>query len=209
MKKTVQIFIQEDYKEELIDQGVLDEVNEIKRELSLLCGNQKSDKSSIPYLWLDSYTENCFKVLCPRVDKLNEYTGQIPLEVLKAAKQSISESHFDWMEVWSNEKDPDPFLVGRVYNNQEARDKEYTWNSKSYLIARWGDEKMEVSKLIDKAIGIASKALELKVSALESKVIGALNFMKINSSIVVEEDLKKRKFSASEIIKDELNIRYD
>lgn len=209
--KTVEIFLQDDFKDELIDSNILDEVNKIKQELNLSCGNQLSDKSQIPYLWIDDYTQSCFRVLCPRSVKLSNYTNQIPLEALKNAKQSMNENHFDWIEIWSNEKDPDPFMIGFVYDSSESREKQYTWRTNKYLIARWGSEKKPISELISDALNICEKRVLQASLRLESKVIGIINYLKDNPRIAAEEALRNSTWSSSgfdakDLLKRELDL---
>ena len=210
--KTVEIYIQEDFKDELIDDSVLNEVNKIKEELGLSCGNQISKKSQIPYLWLDEYTVSCFKILCPRVAKLKDYTGQIPLEALKHAKQSKQETHFDWIEIWSNRKDPDPFMIGHVYRSESDRANEYTWSTDKYLIARWGDEKKPIPQLVREAVDFAEKEVMNAALKLESKVVGIINYLKQNPRCAAEESIKngnssfRSDFDAKELLKKELDL---
>lgn len=158
----VQIFIQEDNKALIYDNDQLDEFKSLVDELGLKCNNHiDSDKSPIPYMWLDQSTIRAFKLLCPSVDKIETYRFEIPLEVLRNVKLCQTEKYFDWLEVWSNEKDPDPFMIGKVYKNQDSRDKNYTWEASTYLIGRWGAEAKEVSELVNDAVKIAADRIQI------------------------------------------------
>jgi hypothetical protein len=147
----------EDNKALIYDNNQLDEFKNLVDELGLKCNNHKdSDKSPIPYLWLDEATIRAFKLLCPHVDKITDYRLEIPLEILRNVKLCNVEKYFDWIEVWSNAKDPDPFCIGRVFKSEEDRKRNYSWSAESYLIGRWGAEAKPIQELINDAIKIAS-----------------------------------------------------
>ncbi len=119
---------------------------------------------------MDEATIRAFKILCPFVQKIEDYDKEIPLEILRAVKLSSTESYFDSIEIWSNERDPDPFCVGRVYKNELDRTKGYTWNMESYLIGRWGAESKSIQELINFAIEIASRRISDHAQATISKM---------------------------------------
>lgn len=157
----VQIYMLEENKELIYDNDQLTEFNALVSELGLQCNNVKDDeKSPIPYMWLDEATLRAFKILCPKIDPIKDYRFEIPLEVLRNVKLSETEKYFDWIEVWSNSKDPDPFAIGRVYKTPNDRDKKYTWNASHYLIGRWGAENKEINELIEMAVKIASSKIK-------------------------------------------------
>lgn len=153
----VQIFMSEDNKALIYDNEQLDEFKNLVSELGLQCNNHiDSEKSPIPYMWLDEATVRAFKLLCPQTDKIKNYRFEIPIEILRNVKLSETEKYFDWIEIWSNSKDPDPFAIGRVFKTESDRARAYEWLASSYLIGRWGSEAKEVSELINDAIKIAS-----------------------------------------------------
>lgn len=167
----VQIFIEEDNKELIYDNDQLSEFNNLVSELGLQCNNHNDpEKSPIPFMWLDESTIRAFKLLCPKVDKIQSYRLEIPLEVLRHVKLSENEKYFDWIEVWSNAKDPDPFAIGRVYKDSESRDKKYTWAAEHYLIGRWGAESKSVSELVQMAIKIATTRIEIYTESCIAKL---------------------------------------
>ena len=171
----VQIFLLEENKQLIYDNDQLTEFNSLVEELGLKCNNHKdSTKSPIPYQWLDESTIRAFKLLCPKVDTIENYRFEIPLEILQNVKLSITEKYFDWIEVWSNAKDPDPFLVGRVYKDDESRNKNYTWSASNYLIGRWGAENKSIDELIQLSIKIATD----RISVYTESCIAKLNSWK-------------------------------
>jgi hypothetical protein len=167
----VQIYLQEENKQLIYDNDQLDEFKSLVSELGLQCDNHKdSEKSPIPFMWLDEATIRAFKLLCPRVDRVKEYRLEIPLEVLRSLKLSETEKYFDWVEIWSNQKDPDPFAVGRVYKDELSRSKEYTWAAQYYLIGRWGAEAKEIPELINMAVKIATERINTYATSTIAKL---------------------------------------
>lgn len=167
----VQIFIQEENKQLIYDNNQLDEFKSLVSELGLQCNNHKDEhKSPIPFMWLDESTIRAFKLLCPRVDKIKSYRLEIPLEILRNVKLAETEKYFDWIEVWSNTKDPDPFAIGRVYKDDTSREKEYTWGAEYYLIGRWGAEAKEISELMEMAVKIATERIQTYSTSMIAKL---------------------------------------
>lgn len=153
----VQIFMSEDNKALIYDNEQLDEFKNLVNELGLQCNNHiDGEKSPIPFMWIDEATIRAFKLLCPNCDEIKNYQLEIPIEILRNVKLSITEKYFDWIEIWSNTKDPDPFCVGRVYKSEEARKNGYRWSAQTYLIGRWGAEAKPIQTLINDAVKIAS-----------------------------------------------------
>jgi len=151
----------EDNKALIYDNEQLDEFKSLVAELGLKCDNHiDKEKSPIPYMLLDQATIRAFKMLTPKVDKIKEYRFEIPIEVLRNVKLSETEKYFDYIEIWSNTKDPDPFAVGCVYKTEEDRVKQWSWNISYYLIGRWGAEEKELSELIDDAVKIATRKVK-------------------------------------------------
>jgi hypothetical protein len=167
----VQIFIQEENKQLIYDNDQLDEFKSLVSELGLQCDNHiDKEKSPIPFMWLDESTIRAFNLLCPRVDKLKDFRLEIPLEILRNVKLAQTEQYFDWIEIWSNTKDPDPFCIGRVYKTEESRLKSYTWTAETYLIGRWGAENKSINELIDSAVQIASQRIEVYTESCIAKL---------------------------------------
>jgi len=161
----------EDNKQLIYDNDQLTEFNNLVEELGLKCHNVRDNtKSPIPFMQLDEATIRAFQILTPRVDKLKNYQFEVPIEALRQVKLSETEKYFDAFEVWSNQKDPDPFLIGKVYKNEVDREKNYTWNMSTYLIARWGAENKSVPELIQMAVDIASERIKNHADAAIAKM---------------------------------------
>jgi len=167
----VQIFMSEDNKALIYDNDQLTEFNSLVSELGLKCDNHiDKHKSPIPYLWLDEATVRAFQIICPTAEKIEKYRFEIPIEILRNVKLANTEKYFDWIEIWSNTKDPDPFCIGRVYKDDDAREKKYHWNASYYLIGRWGSEGKPVNELVKDAIKIASHRILTHASTTIAKM---------------------------------------
>lgn len=173
MKMEVQIFLVEDNKALIYDNDQLDEFKSLVSELGLQCQNViDKEKSPIPYMWIDEATIRAFKLLCPVSDRVEAYQFEIPLEVIRHLSLCKRERYFDWIEVWSTRKNPDPFMIGRVYKDSESREKGYSWAADHYLIGRWGDQAKEIHELINMAVRVAEERIknyaEANIAKLES-----------------------------------------
>lgn len=167
----VQIFMSPENKELIYDNDQLQEFRSLVDELGLKCNNHiNPEKSPIPFMWLDESTIRAFQLLCPKVDKVENYRFEIPLEIVRNIKLSKTENYFDWIEIWSNAKDPDPFAIGRCYKDNDARNKNYTWSASTYLIGRWGAENKTIPELIDIAVKIATERVQIAAQVTIAKM---------------------------------------
>lgn len=132
----------------------LEKLHEHAREWEQLCTGLalkqqlkkigKVEKIANPYMKLDPRTERVYQMLCPRRELYTDYgAGTLPLEVLQEIQRCRENEWFPKMEVWYDDKSPDPFLIGFESKKNEIN---------KYLIARWGDELLPFELLVDKAI---------------------------------------------------------
>ncbi len=150
--------------------------------LNQILGIEKVDQSTpIPFLLLNNRMQTMFKILCPQVLELSKYTREpIPLDVLQVAAFCKTEGFFSIMQVWYDDKSPDPLLIGIkkemyvksfFYGVSDVPPAEYHGKplstvpvsvvlpersteereTGSYLIARWGDEDKSFQELRDQA----------------------------------------------------------
>jgi hypothetical protein len=71
--------------------------------------------SAMPYPFINTAMENQFTTLCPRKVDYKEYDKTpIPLEVMRELSFVVGENYFSKVEVWYDDKSPDPFLVGTI-----------------------------------------------------------------------------------------------
>lgn len=132
----------------ILDEKSLEEYHKLTKELGI--PEVKTDKVPNVYQPLNSAQIRILNTLCPAVVKLEKYNkSTIPVEVLQTIKFAKDMEMFDWMEVWYDDKNPDPLIIGRSYHSETDREKKYTWNAYATLVARWGDCAYEFLDLLE------------------------------------------------------------
>lgn len=179
MKTVVETFIIEETQELIYDNEKLDEWNLMVNKLGLkgqtkICAPQKSP---IPFLPMKRNMVNVFSTLCQAKQAIEDYDKTpIPVEILSLVSLSIREKYFNKIEIWYDDKDPDPACIGitgewNCYSPQWTRISSFKTESEAkaakennsaisvisfcetqkYLIGRWADVKMSMSELTAKA----------------------------------------------------------
>lgn len=153
-----QIFIEPEL-EALHDNA--EEWNQLCTDLGLeiqLTRSGKIEKVGNPYMKVDPRSERVYEMLCPVKVGYKDYAATtLPLEVLQELKRCEDNKWFYKIEVWYDDRSPDPFAIG-------VETKE--WNSPKFLIARWGDELLPFEQLIAKAIARFRNAYNKALEAL-------------------------------------------
>jgi hypothetical protein len=90
---------------------------------------------------------------------------------------------YEGYEIWYNDVDPDPLLIGWNYIDDNARKNQYDWRKDRFLMARWGDCAMELPELLQ--VGFDKLKQELIDKAKEA--ISTCN------SVVNDPDIYVRK----------------
>lgn len=101
----------------IFDIDAKDEWTAISQELGLEKQLKfvSNSKSPMPYPFMNTSMVNVFATLCPAHVKLSEYKQTpIPLEVLKEIKFCIQENYYQEIEIWYDDKTPDPIAVGCI-----------------------------------------------------------------------------------------------
>lgn len=153
MKTEVELFIIVETQELVYDNEKLDQWNGLVAELGLSGQTAvvKPDKSPIPFLWMNKALVKVFEELCPRKTRIEEYNKTpIPVEVLSLVSLSSKEGYFDKVEVWYNDENPDPAIVGYKYTIGSG-EWERNWYADKYLLARWSDVKATLEELTERA----------------------------------------------------------
>ena len=135
----------------LISDDNLEQYNALALELGL-CTQEKKGEGKIPniYIPLNMSMAKQLHALCPRTSSIESYTrSTIPLEVLQVYKLAKDNQMFENFEIWWDDVAPDPLLIGWNFENAEAKEKNYTWRKQMTLIARWGDNALEIPKLLE------------------------------------------------------------
>lgn len=115
MKTVVETFIIEETAELIYDNEQLDKWNEHVEKLGLEGQKRivKKDKSPIPFMHMKISLENIFTCLCPRKVSVDGYDKTpIPVEILDLVALSKKEEYFSEIQIWFDDKDPDPVCVG-------------------------------------------------------------------------------------------------
>jgi hypothetical protein len=211
MPTIVQSFLVEETKELVLDGEKLSEWNELVAELGLFgqIETTSGDKSPIPFVFMKSNLKNVMEQLCPRKVEVNEYKiSPIPLDVLKLVKLAKDEKYFSSIEVWYDDKSPDPFVVGSVghwyetnwYDDSNKELKGLQFDSKEavinaggkrpnfsiqsqYLIAKWGDVAMSFEEMSEKA---KQRFLEVRGAELSKKIKEAQNELSVLKEDAIE-----------------------
>ncbi len=166
-----EIFLQPELEELVIDASKKDEWTSKIVELNLE-GQMKltanSDKASAsPYTFINEQMKLVFETICPTKSVVEKYDKSvIPIDVLSHVALCKQEQYFHKLEIWFDNKSPDPILVGYIT-------KEY--NSPLHLIARWGDEIVPYEQLVEKAINRYTQAFKLAVMETKAKCESALS----------------------------------
>ena len=148
MKTVVETFVIEETAELIYDNEKLDKWNELVKNLDLK-GQTKiiaPEKSPIPFMFIKTGMRNVFETLCPVKVEVTEYDlTPIPLEILDLVALSKREKYFKEIEIWYDDKNPDPLCIGITCQYYG-----YTGNSFSSENQVKRDTKQEVKDIIGK-----------------------------------------------------------
>lgn len=144
----VQTFVIEETKELIYDSEKIQEWKEKCEALGLNRQIALTTKvSPIPFEAMNTVTKRVYETLCPSKVKYQDYgKTTIPLEVLGLIQLCENEKYFKEIQIWYDDKSPDPLAVGIKQVDS------YEWNNQNYLIARWGDVLKSLEELKVQAI---------------------------------------------------------
>jgi hypothetical protein len=146
----VKIYREPENEALILDEEQLAEYNELTAELGLQTVEQ-SQEQKVPnvYAFLNSAMTKQLHAICPKHTDVQDYKkSTIPVEVLKVLKFAKSNNMYEGYEIWYNDVEPDPLLIGWNYSSDNAREKQYGWQKDRFLMARWGDCAMELPELL-------------------------------------------------------------
>lgn len=198
MKTVVETYIIEETQELIYDNEKLDQWNKRVAELGLTGQTkiQAKDKSPIPFLHMKQTLVEVFGILCPRRVDIKDYDKTpIPVEILDLAALSVKEKYFNKIEIWYDDKTPDPVCVGftgnwRVYDRawnvfatvateteaigfkEDTRYYNHHFSTTGqYLIGRWADVKQSFAELAVKAkkLFVADRANTIEKTIRDEK----------------------------------------
>lgn len=180
MKTEVETYLIEETVGLIYDNEQLERWNSHVKDLGLT-GQQtlsKPEKSPIPFMHMKQTIISVFETLCPRKVDVSVYDKTpIPVEVLELIALSKREQYFEKIQIWFDDKDPDPACIGinpnGWYVSYDTKKEDYTrrtkqeaeqlaqetggkatpfsWDNNHYLIGRWADVKRPIDELKDLA----------------------------------------------------------
>lgn len=201
MKTIVETFVQEEVSELVLEGDKLDEWKVLVKEMNLVGQDILAvpKKSPIPFLYMKSNMDRMFTVLCPVKTNIEDFNKTpIPLEILKMVSLANAEEYFDKIEIWYDDKTPDPVCVGQVkmwgeWNNYKWRTLEeasiglgielgnYSYQTSNYLIGKWGDVKYSFEKLMEMAMNRRLKSERTRLEENVKEAEKGLNDIIINN----------------------------
>ncbi|MGJ1362930.1 hypothetical protein ACR79B_20540 [Sphingobacterium spiritivorum] len=165
----VETFLQNETVELIFDNEQLDKWNDLVEQLGLE-GQQAvshKEKSPIPFMHMKQTLIKVFEELCPRKVNYKKFDiTPIPLEILDLIALSLRENYFDDLQIWYDDKTPDPVAIGLRYKSESDREKAYSWNMEKYIIGKWGDVKRSFEELTELASNRWLKRKKVEYSQL-------------------------------------------
>ena len=144
----VKIYREPENEHLIMDEEALTEYHRLTAELGIPA--VKPEKVPNVYQPINQAQARILTALCPTAVKVTAYTkSTIPVEVLQTIKFAQDMEMFDWMEVWYDDKAPDPIIIGKNYMSEDDRAKGYNWKMHYTLVARWGDCAYEFLDLLE------------------------------------------------------------
>lgn len=197
----VKVYREPENENLIMDENSLMEYNKIALELGLQTKeNAVEEKTPNIYIALNQTMQRQLKAVCPASTSIGTYKkSTIPLEVLKVYKYAKDNEMFDGFQIWYNDKEPDPLLIGWKWMNEEAKKNDYTWQRDRFLMARWGDCALELNDL-----------LELGFQKTKQQLIDKLSVSLANCKIMLDSpDVYARKVINGESVGNDINISLD
>jgi len=182
MKTVVETFVIEETASLIYDNEELERWNQMVEDLGLEGQKTivKPEKSPIPFMYVKKSMANVFETLCPRKVSVEQYNlTPIPTEILELVVLSKRENYFEKIQIWFDDKEPDPICVGlnttyygytkdmngkrgsRTDNmtpeqfNEFKQREDYDWgtedSTKVYLLGKWADVKHSFEELKERA----------------------------------------------------------
>lgn len=143
------------------------------------------------YQNLNNPVKTQLQAVCPRSSKIQDYVRTtIPLEVLRVYEFATKNNMFDEYEIWYNDKAPDPMLIGFKYASEKDKTEGRKWNGVYTLMARWGDEALEMDELVKLGYQKIKQAINDKVE----EVLFTCKHMQENPDMYVRKYINSNGF---------------
>lgn len=144
----VKIYREKENEALILDEVQLEKYHALTQKLGLSLPTEEQKIPSV-YVSLNFAMQKQLQAVCPANISVDKYTkSAIPLEVLEVLDFCKENSMYEGYQVWYNDVEPDPMLIGWNFEDDTARINNYTWRKNYFLIARWGDCSMELEALL-------------------------------------------------------------
>jgi len=176
MQTQVELYFDKELSDITFDTDSLGEWKDLVSELGMdkQLSLTKGKESPVPFPYMNESMKRVYGTLCPTIVNYKEFNKTpIPLEVMKQIAFCVREKHFTDIEIWFDDKTPDPVVVGKTCKyygykgaswSSENRTKDldskqevldiigsggsvHETDVNKYLIAKWGDVKRSFSEL--------------------------------------------------------------
>lgn len=150
--------------------------------------SKDNEKENCPVVYpiLNEAMQRQLKALCPSSTMISNYTrSTIPLEVLEVYRFTKDNDMFESVKIWFDDKQLDPLMVGYKWQDEEAKEKGYSWRKNVYLIARWGDCAKELPELLQEGFERIKLELQEKAIVAQEKCSSVLNNLDVYTRKIV------------------------
>lgn len=217
-----EIYFEKELSDVAFDIEVMADWKRIAEELKLegQISLTSHSKTPVPYPYMNTVMQRVYETLCPQKDDFKKFSkSPIPFDVLKQIAYSVSENHFQKIEIWSDTKAPDPLAIGiicdfyvydRGYSRKfsgiksreeaESLKKEHDLygigeeNEQRYVIARWGDELCSFVELKQRAIKRFMESMDIELRKKIANATAKLNTLKENTAAYFDGTITKYDF---------------
>ena len=113
----VEIYFEKELSDITFEVEALEEWKAIAQQLGMTEQLEltKGKDTPVPYPYINLHMERVYETLCPvKVDYRQYKNTPIPLEVLRQIAFSVNDKHFNKIEIWYDDKQPDPFAIGFI-----------------------------------------------------------------------------------------------
>lgn len=142
----IETFLIEEAEKLIAEPEQIEEWTKTVEELGLK-GQQelvKPEKSPIPFQPMNRRMQRVYQTLCPaRIEVAKYNKSTIPLRVLSLIALAQKEEYFKEIEIWYDDKEPDPIAVGLTKSRYD--------DDGMFILARWGDELKDFPTLLNEA----------------------------------------------------------
>jgi hypothetical protein len=186
----VQTFIVEESKELIYDS---DKIQEWKEKCEILGLDKQlaltvKEASPVPFEFMNTVSRRVYETICPaKVGFMDYAKTAIPLEVLGLIHLSVNEKYFKTIQIWYDDKTPDPLAVGV----RQRAGSPYEWDNELYLIARWGDVLRPFDELKEMAIRVFTNSEKINLQRKISEAKAKFESIKENAAAYFDAQCEK------------------